>query len=199
MMIERVSDHAADQANIVGAGCDVGNVIGKFDAALPVRREFTRAREHRRGRFDEGEPQVLGHRRWERLAGVFLQRGLGVEQIHLARRAFHEQAEDVFGVRREMRSLWSERIGDGPSESFAFEQGGQRERFDSPCATAEERSPRLDFQKLWEIHSYSRVINSSRFSRMRLTPSQSPPCARYCSMRARSVFEGGRATQSSNA
>ena len=195
MMIERVRDHAADQANIVSAGGDVRDIVGKFDAALAVRRELARAREHGGGGLDKCEAQVLGHRRRKRLTRIFLQRWLGVKKIHLAGRTFHEQANDVLRVRREVRSFGSE----GISQSFALQQSGERERLNATGATAKEGSARLDFQKLGEIHGYSRVINSSRFSKMRLTPSQSPPFARYCSMRARSDLEGGRATQSSNA
>ena len=68
---------------------------------LPVLLELARAREHGRGRLDERQLQVLRHRRRQRLAVPLLQLGLGIEQIHLARAAFHEQEDHVLRLGRE--------------------------------------------------------------------------------------------------
>jgi hypothetical protein len=110
-----------------------------------VGREFARARQNRGGGLDEGQAQVLGHGRRQRLAGILLQRGLGIEKIHLAGSALHEQADNVLGVRREMRCFGRERIGDIACQAFTFEEARERERLDSTGTASEERPARLDF------------------------------------------------------
>ena len=110
MMIERVRVHGAHHAKVVGHLRSVRQIIRENHAALAVLLELARAGEHRRGRLDERELQVLRHRRRQRLAVPFLQLRLRIEQIHLARAAFHEQEDDVLRLGREMRLPRSERI-----------------------------------------------------------------------------------------
>ena len=73
-----------------------------------------------------------------------LQLGLRIEEIHLARRAFHEEEDDVLRLGREVRRLWRERrhgLGGAP---FASEQLGESDGADASRAIAEEPPSGLD-------------------------------------------------------
>ena len=52
-----------------------------------------------------------------RLAVVLVEHRLGVEQVHLARAAVHEQMNDGLGLRLEVRRAGPEVAGDGVASS----------------------------------------------------------------------------------
>jgi hypothetical protein len=110
MVIEGVGVHRAHQAEIVRAGSDVRDEVRKLDAALPVRLEGTWAGQHGGVRLGEGQAQILGHLRRQRLAAPLLQFGLGVEKIDLARAALHEHEDDVLRLGREVGFARRQRI-----------------------------------------------------------------------------------------
>ena len=61
MMVERLGVHGADQAEVVGAGWRCSGM--KSENSMPLALaglNDSRAGEHRGGRLDEGELQVLG-------------------------------------------------------------------------------------------------------------------------------------------
>ena len=119
----------------------------------PCGCEDARAAEHGRVRLDEGEAQVFGHRRRQRLAVPLLQLRLGIEEIDLAGTALHEHEDDVLGLGREVRLAWRERIQLGRGgAAFACQQLRQRDGADAARAIAEEIPPALDHFEFVESH-----------------------------------------------
>ena len=110
MMIECVRVHGSHHAQLIGHLRCVRQIIREHHPGLPELLELPRTRKHRCGRLDECEFQVLRHLGRQRLAVPFLQRGLRIEQIHLARTAFHEKEDDILSLRREMRLPRRKRI-----------------------------------------------------------------------------------------
>ncbi len=150
MMVEGVGVHRAHQAQIVRAGADVRDVVGKLDAALAVRLERARAGQHRGVRLGEGQAQVLGHLGRQRLAAPLLQVRLGVEEIDLAGAAFHEHEDHVLGLGGKVRLLGRQRIHvDGGSPSLRLHQLRQRDDADPACALSEEAAAALDSAELF--------------------------------------------------
>ncbi len=149
----------------------MGDEVGIFHATLAVRFEYARARQHRGGGLDERQFELAGHGWRQRLAVPLLQLRLGIEQVHLAGRAFHEHEDDVLGFGRKRRRFGRQWIGaQGSRASVAAEQIRQRNGAQSARAIAQEQSPAVNLLELLEGHLYSLVINSSRLSSTRLTP-----------------------------
>jgi hypothetical protein len=90
--------HRADDGDVVGVLRDVRQNFGEFEAALAVFGELVRAAEQvARPLF------VVVDFRGGRLAVVFGEFGLGVEQIDVAGTAVHEELDDGFRFWRMMR------------------------------------------------------------------------------------------------
>jgi hypothetical protein len=148
VMIERIGAHRADHADVV---CNFGGmrqVIGKYHTALSMLLEFARAGEHGCRRLDEGELQILRHRRRERFAVPLLQLGLRIEEIHLARAAFHEQEDDAFRLRSEVGLLRSKRI-DGLA---CMQQIRQRDAPEPAADISEKRATGNDSIQFVRMH-----------------------------------------------
>ena len=79
--------------------------LADLDAALAVLLELER-------RGERGAGLALGRqvRHRQGLAGVFVQRRLGVERIDVGGPAVHEQVDDALGLRRKMRQPRRQRI-----------------------------------------------------------------------------------------
>ena len=94
---------------IVHALRDVRKQRRDLPAALAVLLELPGTRQQRRVAFGElaDDGAVAGR---QRLAVVFFERGFGVESVHLAGPADHEQEDDGFRLGREMRRLGGQRI-----------------------------------------------------------------------------------------
>ena len=128
--------------------------------------------------------QLLRHRSGQRLAVPFFQLRLGIEEIELAGRAFHEHEDDVLRFGREVRGFWAP-ADRCVSAARAFRSSRLASAM-APMPPAQSRKNRrrvCEFAGTLESHRYSMVIlalsNSSRLSRMRLTPTQSPRRAQY--------------------
>ncbi len=149
MVIESVGVHGADQAYVVGARCRVLHEIRILRAALAIRLEHARAAQHGRVGFDERQLYLFGHGLGQRLALPFLQLGLGIEEIHLAGRAFHEEENDALGFRREVR-LGSERIS--TLGLRGAEHLRERDHAEPARAVAEKIAARLNPLECFEGH-----------------------------------------------
>jgi len=71
MMIDLLCVHRANQADIVSAGVQMRQQIGKFHATLPVTLERLRASPDLGRRFNKGKVQVFGYRLRKGLAFPF--------------------------------------------------------------------------------------------------------------------------------
>src|SRR5581483_7526814 len=165
--------HRADETDIVGMRSGVRDEIGKLGSALAVRLELARAGEHRGVGFRESQPEVLGHGGGQRFAVPFLQLRFGIEEVELAGTALHEHDDDVLSLRGKVRLFWGERVHlRNTCAALHSEQMRHSDRADAARAVPEKSAAALDSTKIFEIHCYSRFINSSRFSSTRPTPTQ---------------------------
>ena len=101
MMVELRRVHRTHEAQVVRDGTDVRQQIAQFHAALAVLGELPRTREHLRTSL---RGVVVFDFAGEFLAVVFVQCGLGVEQIHVARPALHKHGNHRLGARLEVRA-----------------------------------------------------------------------------------------------
>ena len=125
-----------DHGHVVDAGGQMGKDLGNFDAGLAVPGEL------------EGTPDVdslfqaavnAGHRG----AVVAVQGRLGVEGVHLAGRAEHEEKDAGLGLARQVGWLGGQRIAGGPGsgqQAVLVEHGGERHR-SQPLAEAIDELP----------------------------------------------------------
>ena len=87
-------EHRADHGEVIGVPGDVRQRLGELQARPAVPGEPIRAAEQ-----VAGELLVVGHFLGRRLAVVFGEHRLGVEQIDVARPAVHEELDDGLGPR----------------------------------------------------------------------------------------------------
>ncbi len=111
----------------------------------------------------------------QRLAVPLRELRLGIEEIELAGAALHEHEDDVLRLGGKWRGLGRERIRAAAvaAQAFLLQQIGERDGADAARAVAEEVAAGLDLLERYcsSVHdAYSRVMNSSRFSRTRLMP-----------------------------
>ena len=92
-------------------------------AALAVLGELERAAHQRAGVLDDLD--LAGDLVEVRLAVMLVEHRLGVEQVHLARAAVHEQVDDRLRLRREVRRPRLE-VGDGSSRPRGRRPGRSR-------------------------------------------------------------------------
>jgi hypothetical protein len=147
VMVESFGVHRPHEADIVGAGSDAGDVVRQHHAALAVGLELAGAGEDGGGGLDEGELQVLRHRRRQRLAVPFLQAGLGVEEVELTWTALHEKEDDAFGFRGEVRLLGRKRTG-----GIGADEVSQGERAEASGEVPHELATALNRFELREVH-----------------------------------------------
>ena len=82
--------------------------------------------------IDLGQFQVRPEAGGKRLAVVALQDGLGVEAVHLAQAALHEEEDDALGLGRKVGFFGSERINGpvyaGEESALLFQKTAQGQR-----------------------------------------------------------------------
>ena len=79
----------------------------------------------------------------DRLAGVLVERRLGVEALHVADAADHEQPDDALRLRREVRLAGGRRPGGRVAgEAVAVEHRAEREAGEAHAEVGEERAAR---------------------------------------------------------
>ncbi len=108
-MIEAVGPHRPNHAQIVGALADMAIPLGNGQAGFTVLRPFAGADEQRVLGDPHRSVRALDRRR-ERLSGVFIDGGLGVERVDMTRSAIHEQEDDAFGGRFVRRGARCQRV-----------------------------------------------------------------------------------------
>ena len=89
----------ADQRDVIDLLGKVRQGIGNPHAALAALGKLERAFHQRPGRF--GKLDFAGDLREVILPVPLVELVLGIEQVHLARAAVHEQVDDGFGPRRD--------------------------------------------------------------------------------------------------
>ena len=128
----------AQERDLVDVPADGRKDLRDFDPALPVLPEGERAR-HQRARRTLPHDDVALHLAVDRLAGVLRQRRLGIEGIHLAPAAAHEQRDDGGRARLEVRRLRRVRVdADGGRRAgiggaAALPTAGRPDRADTPA------------------------------------------------------------------
>ena len=96
-VVHRSRRHRADQRDVIDDAGRVRQQFGQLHAALPARMELVGRAEHVAGLFVEVNLQIATG---IRLAVPTIQGGFAVEEIHLARPAMLEEADDRLGARR---------------------------------------------------------------------------------------------------
>jgi hypothetical protein len=92
-----------------------------------------------------------GRRGRDRLAGILCERRLGIEQIDMAGRTFHEAPDDGFGARRNVRFFGSERIGGSSAVAFLIEHGGQRDGGKAAAGLSEKLAAAANVPMMFEL------------------------------------------------
>ena len=134
-MVRHVGVHRPDHADVVDALGRLREQLADLDAALAVLLELERRGERRAG-------LPLGRQvRRQRLARLFGQRGLGVERVDMGRPAVHEQVDDPFGLRRELRRLRRQRVGPVADRRSARAATGEQARLRHQVAQGECSEP----------------------------------------------------------
>ena len=100
-VIEVLAIHGPDQRNIIDHLAKVRQHVGDFHAAFAAAGEAV-GRRHQAANF-VGELDLIDDIARRRRAGVLLQHRLAVEQVNLAGAAVHEEVDDGFRFRLEMR------------------------------------------------------------------------------------------------
>ena len=141
-MIERVAVARADEGDFVGLGGDAGEQFGDFHTGPAVALELPGTAPHGRlGEIDAVGLEALGHLRRDGLAAVFGELGLGIEGVHVADAAVHEQVDDGFGARRKMRRFGGQRI----VRAGGFEHSGQGQSAESASGLDQQFASRIMF------------------------------------------------------
>ena len=100
-MVEMGGVHGADHRDVICLLGQVRHHVGQLDTGLAVPLELE-GRGHEAARFVD-ELDGAGQIPSRRLARVTLQGGLGIEQVHLAGSAVHEELNDGCRLGVEMR------------------------------------------------------------------------------------------------
>src|SRR5438477_9067423 len=98
LMIDRLRIHRADEAQVVGNRSGMRQQLAQLHPALAELLELVRAAKAVSLLLVEMDLQVTAR---IRLSVVLRQLGLGIEQVHLARAAMLEQADDGLGLATE--------------------------------------------------------------------------------------------------
>ena len=99
----------AHETKVVDTLREMREQRGDFASALPVLLEFPRTLQQRRIALGElADDRAVARR--QRLPVVLLERRLGIERVHLARRSHHEKEDHRFGFRRQLLRLRRKRI-----------------------------------------------------------------------------------------
>ena len=99
-VVDRLGEHRADDAQVVGDLCGVRQQFADPRAALAMLLELIGRANHRQARLvatHAGEPLALPHAVGQFLAVVLVQQRLVIEQINLRRRAGLKEEDHPFG------------------------------------------------------------------------------------------------------
>jgi len=143
--------HRADERDVVDPLPDMRPPVAQFQAALAALLEtdlqgiqcWHQIARHAgevphvvavEGRIEDG---ALVGRFVDRLAGVFIQRGLGIETLDMTRPAEHEVPDHALGLGRKQRLLAHAGLSGG---SLPAQQGAEGEAGETHAAIGEELS-----------------------------------------------------------
>ena len=171
--------HRPNHRQVVGAVAQVGPPVGNLDSRLPALAVADLKRVDDLADVAvcivrDDDPDVLAERvgdrvgvrrLGDRLAGVLDQRRLGVEALHVARAADHEQPDHVLDSRREVGFAVGERpaqIGVGPRHAVALEQRreGEAAQAETEARLGEERASGSSI----EPFGYAHDVDSAPFN-----------------------------------
>src|SRR5262245_17410612 len=121
-MVYRVGNARADDGEVIDVLGDVWQPVGNPKPALAVLLERPTGRKQSvLVRTESGHSKSLGMERWrDLLARVLYQFRLGIEEINMARPAFHETEDDGFRPRCDVWRLGIERVGSDSRASIFF-------------------------------------------------------------------------------
>ena len=127
-VIDAIGMAGAQHRDLIHVFGDIRQPVGNPKAALAVLFERVARGIKTVVRGAKSALQCFGMiGRRHRLPGIFHQRGLGIEQIDMAGRAFHEAPDDGLGARRDLRFLGSQRINGSGAVSILIQHGGERD------------------------------------------------------------------------
>ena len=142
--------HGTDQRDVVDALGQVRQQLGDLHAALAGALELVGRGKQRAG--------VLAVRKMAKLSSLLgavparlCQRRLGIEQVHLAGAAVHEQMNDGFGLGRELRLLRRQIVN--MRRAILFRKGGIGREKISPDQRGKRRAVQPVHQARKEIAS----------------------------------------------
>ena len=120
-MVRHVGVHRADDAQVIDARRDVWEDLADLDPALAVLAESV-------GRGEGGPGTAFGAEILARqhLAGVPVERRLGIEGVDVRRPTVHEQVDDAFRLGREVRPARRERRQVGTVRSHTLRSGAEQ-------------------------------------------------------------------------
>ena len=170
-------EHRADHGDVVDAAGQMRHGIGDPGAALSVAGELKRAAKQRPGRARVFH--LAGDLVEIRLAVQLVQQRLGVEQIHLARPAIHEQVDHA--GRRGPVMRWARLQVINPALGMFTAGGFARLRvFSEPIARQQRRQrrpkhPAADRRQKPTSICRRRLRRRCSCSVVHLSPSETPP------------------------
>lgn len=101
LVVGHLRIHRAHHRDVVGELCGAGKDLADFEAALAAALELE-GRGKCRARLAFGEEVLAG----QLLAGVFGERGLWIECVHVRRPAIEEEVNDALGSCAVVRGFW---------------------------------------------------------------------------------------------
>ena len=165
MMVELVRVHRAHHQPVVCAGSHARQQVAEIHPALAMFGELART-PHQHGALllDEGEADVFREALRQWLAVEVVELRLRIEQIHLARRALHEDEDAVLRPGREMRRLRQQRIAqggcrrgqDGCDQPFFGQQRAQCHQAKAVGRRGQKFAARLSGEMSKRVHRINR-------------------------------------------
>ena len=145
-------DHAigiarSNQRDIVGVGVQVRHEVRHVHSRLPILAPLAVAAQAERVGFEKLAVDLAEARR-QRLRVEPVQERLGVEQVHLARAAGHEQKNAALGLGRQVARPGSQRTGGRRGPCVACQQIGQPEQAEPAAGDLEELAPAARSERL---------------------------------------------------
>ena len=149
-MVRHLRIHRAHHGDVVGELRGAGEDLADFEAALAVGLELE-GRGKRRAGLAFGAEVFVG----QLLTGVFCERGLGVERVHMRRPAVEEEVDDALGPPGEVRSLRRERAH-RLRRARRRQQAREAHRAHAHAAAREEITTIEHWTRMakdWELHA----------------------------------------------
>ncbi len=145
-------DHAigvagSDQRDVVGVGVQVRHEVRHVHPRLPILAPLAVAAQAKRVGLEELAVDLAEARR-QRLRVEPVQERLGVEQVHLAGAAGHEQENAALGLGRQVARPGSQRTGRRAGPCVARQQIRQPEQTEPAAGGFEELAPAARSERL---------------------------------------------------